>query len=78
MNYKEVPVSNELTVSVPDNLSPEEEANYIAGRIAFVDLEQLAADLRNHMSLWEQGKLIPLEDVLDEISKDSLDIETPA
>ena len=68
MNFKQVPVSRELTIPVPDNLTPEEEANYIANRIAFVDLEQLAADLRGAMKLWEEGKMIPMEDVLAELS----------
>jgi predicted transcriptional regulator len=76
MNFKEVSVSSEFTVSVPDNLTPEEEANYIASRIAFVDLEKLAAEIREHLHLWEQGKLVPMEDVLEELSKDGPASET--
>ena len=41
MKIKNVPVSSELTIAVPDNLAPEEEANFIANRIAFIELEQL-------------------------------------
>lgn len=76
MKFKEVSVSSEFTVSVPENLTPEEEANYINSRIAFVDLEKLAAELREHQSLWEQGTLIPMEDVLEELSRDAPASET--
>jgi hypothetical protein len=70
MKYKQVSVSKELTIPVPDNLSPEDEANYIANQIAFVDLEQLATDMRDALNLWKEGKMIPMEDVVDELSRD--------
>ena len=69
MNYKHVPVSSELTIPVPHNLTPEEEATYIANRIAYVDLEQVAADIRNAIKSWEEGDAISMEDVLEELSK---------
>ena len=47
MKYKHVPVSSELWIPVPENLTPEEETDFIASRIAFVNLEQLEADCRN-------------------------------
>lgn len=77
MKFKHVPVSSELTIEVPDNLTPEEEANYIANRIAFVDLEQLAADLRNTMKLWDEGKMQPMERVVEELSRDNIDAGGP-
>jgi hypothetical protein len=70
MNYKMVPVSNSVSIPVPDNLTPDEEALYIARRVAFVNLEELEADYRKTLELWENGKLIPMADVLDELAKD--------
>jgi hypothetical protein len=71
MKYKQVPVSESIFIMVPDNLTPDEEANYIASRIAFVNLEELEADLRATLKLWEEGKMIPLEDLLAELAMDA-------
>ena len=73
MNFKHVPVSSELSIPVPDNLTPEDAANYIANQIAFVDLEQLAAEMYSAMKLWEEGKMIPMEDLLEELARDETD-----
>jgi hypothetical protein len=70
VNFKQVRVSSELSIPVPDNLTPEEEATYIANRIAYVDLEHVAADIRNAINSWEEGDSIPMEDVLEELSKE--------
>jgi len=69
VKFKYVPVSKDLTIPVPDNLTPEEEANFIANKIAFVDLEQLAEEVRNAHKLWQEGKAIPMEDLLEELAK---------
>ena len=67
MKFKEVPVSSSISVFVPENLSPDEEAEYIASRIAFVDFEQLEADSQEILQLWKEGKMIPMEDVLKDL-----------
>lgn len=71
MQYKHVPISNSVSIPVPENLTPDEEAKFIAGRIAFVNLEELEADCRANLKLWEEGKMISLEDVLADLRKDT-------
>lgn len=69
MQYKHVSVSGDLTVPVPLGLNAEEEAQYVASRIAFVDLERLNADSQEILKAWEEGKMIPMESVLAELKK---------
>jgi hypothetical protein len=69
MQYKQVSVAGDLTVPVPLGLTGEEEAKYIASRVAFVDLEQLKADSIEMLKAWEQGKMMPMEVVLSELKK---------
>lgn len=69
MQYKQVSVAGDLTVPVPLGLTAEEEAKYIANRVAFVDLEQLKTDSIEILKAWEEGKLIPMGAVLSELKK---------
>ena len=70
MEYKFVNVTDSVQVPVPIGLSPDEEANFIASRIAFVDFEKLEAECLELVQQWEAGKLIPLETVLEEVEKE--------
>lgn len=67
MDYKFVPVSDSASVAVPLGLSPDEEATFIAGRLAFVDLEALEAQCTEAMRLSDEGKTVSLQSVLDEL-----------
>lgn len=69
MEYKLVSVSGDLTVPVPVGLSAEEEARYVASRIAFVDLERLKADSLELLNAWEEDRLVPMEAVLAELKQ---------
>jgi hypothetical protein len=69
MNYKQVTVSDEVPIPVPDNLTPDEETMYISRRLAFVDLDKMVAEFRHLMELHEKGEMIPLADVLAELKK---------
>jgi hypothetical protein len=69
MEYKLVSVSGDLTVPVPVGLSAEEEAQYVASRIAFVDLERLKADSLELLKAWEEGTMVPMEAVLAELKQ---------
>lgn len=72
MNYKHIHVSKTITIPVPDNLTPDEEANYIANRMAFVNLEELEADCQATVKLMdEENKWIYMEDVLAELSRET-------
>ena len=71
MKYKHIPVSKTLFLRVPENLTPDEEANYIASRIAFVNFEELEADCRASLKLIEEGPAILMEDVLAELTQDA-------
>jgi len=68
MEYKEVEVADGVTIRVPLNLTPEQEAQYIANMIAFVDFDKLKAECAEMWRLWEEGKMIPFEDVLAELN----------
>lgn len=69
MNYKKVPVSKLMHIMVPDNLTPDEEAIYIASRIAYVNFEELEAGIEHDLSQFEEGKMIAMEDTLAELSQ---------
>ena len=43
MEYKNVDISASVSIPVPLGLTPDEEANFIAGRIAFANFETLEA-----------------------------------
>jgi hypothetical protein len=70
MEYKYIGVSDSVSIPVPLGLTPDEEANFIAGRLAFVNLKELEAEYEEAMRLSEEGKLIPLREVLDELEKE--------
>jgi len=70
MEYKYVDISESVSVPVPRGLTPEEEANFIAGRLAFVNLKELESECEEAIRLSEEGKLIPLREVLDELEKE--------
>lgn len=69
MQYKQVSVAGDLTVPVPLGLTAEEEAKYVASRVAFVDLEQLKTDSIEILKAWEEGKMIPIEAVLRDLKQ---------
>ena len=71
MEYKHVPISDELTLAVPLGFSADEEARFIARHIAFVDLDKIAADMKNSLKMWEEGKMIPMEKFLEELKNDN-------
>lgn len=70
MEFKLVPVSDSVSVAVPKGLSAKEEATFIAGRLAFVNFEELEREYREALTLSDQGKLIPLREVLAELEAD--------
>lgn len=70
MEYKEIRISNSVSISVPMGLTPEAEANFIASRLAFVDLKALEARCEEAMRQFDEGKLIPLRDILEELEQD--------
>lgn len=70
MDFKFVDVSDSVSIPVPKGLTPEEEANYIASRIAFVNLPELEKECDEAFQLWREGKTIPLETVLEELERD--------
>ena len=71
MKYKRVPVSSTFFVLVPENLTPDEEANYIASRVAFVNLEQLEAEIQEDLKRWEEGKMVSMEETLAELAQET-------
>lgn len=70
MEYKFVNVTKSVAVPVPKGMTPEDEATFIAGRIAFVNFEELETKAREAMRLLGEGKLTPFEDVLDELDQE--------
>ena len=70
MEYKEVRISDSVSIPVPIGLTPEEEDTYIANRIAFVNFDQLEAEFREGIRLFDEGKLVSLESVLEEIENE--------
>lgn len=71
MAYKEIKITDAVSMPVPMGLTPEEEANYVAGRIAFVNFDELEAQCQEALQLLDEGKLTPFEDVLDELERES-------
>jgi len=67
MGYKMVPISDRVSVPVPLGLTPDEEATFIAGRIAFVDFEAIEAQCAEAMRFSDEGKTVSLQSVLDEL-----------
>ena len=70
MEYKNVDISASVSIPVPLGLTPDEEANFIAGRIAFVNFEQLEAQCLEALRLLDEGKLSSFEEVLDELERE--------
>ena len=70
MEYKHVKVNDSVSVPVPVGLTPDEEANYIANRIAFVNFEELESQCREGLRLFDEGKLVTLQSVLDELENE--------
>ena len=71
MDYKYVDISDSVSVPVPTGLTPDEEANFIARRIAFVDFEELEATCLQAMQDLKDGKLVDLRSVLEELENES-------
>jgi len=71
MNYKYVPVSKTMHVRVPENLTPDQEANYIASRIAFVNFDEVEAGIQEDLKLFEQGKMIEMGETLADLKRES-------
>ena len=70
MEYKYVDISDSVSIPVPKGLTPDEEANFIAGRIAFVNFEELEAQCKEAIRLSDEGKLVTLRSVLEELEKE--------
>ena len=70
MEYKYVDISDSVSIPVPKGLTPNEEANFIAGRIAFVNFEELEAQCQEAMRLSDEGKLVTLRSVLEELENE--------
>jgi hypothetical protein len=70
MEFKEVKITESISMPVPKGLSPDEEASFIASRLAFVDLKKLEADCEEAFRLSQEGKLFPLHEVLDELERE--------
>ena len=70
MEYKNVGISESISIPVPKGLTQDEEANFIAGRLAFVNLKELEAECEEAVRLSEEGKLIPLREVLAELEQE--------
>ena len=71
MEYKFVEISDSVSIPVPKGLTPDEEANFIANRIAFVNFEKLEAECVQAMNDFKAGKLVDLRTVLSELEKDA-------
>ena len=70
MEYKYVEISDTVSIPVPKGLTPEAEADFIAGRIAFVNFEELESQCRDALKLSDEGKLVTLRSVLEEFEND--------
>jgi hypothetical protein len=70
MDYKFVSISDSVSVRVPVGLSPDDEAMYIAKQIGFVDFDALENQFKQALKDQEEGKLVELQTVLDEIERD--------
>jgi hypothetical protein len=70
MEIKNVNITDSVSVPVPLGLTPDEEATYIANRIAFVNFEELEAQCTEALQLLDEGKLVSLQSVLDEIKSE--------
>jgi hypothetical protein len=67
MEYKYVDISDSVSIPVPKGLTPDEETNFIASRIAFVNFEELEAECLQAMQDLNDGKLTDLRSVLAEL-----------
>jgi hypothetical protein len=76
MEFKNVNVSDSVSVPVPLGLSPDEEANYIAHRIAFVNFDELEAQCAEALKSLDEGKLTPFDKVLEELEREYADQDT--
>ena len=70
MEYKYFNLSESVSTPVPVGLTPEEEVNFVASRLAFVNLKELETECEEAIRLSEDGKLIPLRTALDELEKE--------
>jgi hypothetical protein len=67
MEYKYVDISDSVSIPVPKGLTPDEEASFIAGRIAFVNFEEVETQCVQAMQDLRDGKLVELRSVLAEL-----------
>ena len=70
MKYKEVRITDSVTMPVPIGLTPEEEDKYILDRIAFVNFEALEEECRDALKQADEGKLVSLRSVLEELENE--------
>jgi hypothetical protein len=70
MQYKDVPISDSVSLPVPLGLTRDEEAQFIAARMAYVNMPQVEAECQEMLELWHAGKLIPVETVLEELAQE--------
>ncbi len=70
MEFKHVNVTDSISIPVPKGLTPDEEANYLASRIAFVNFAELEAQCREGLRQLEAGELLPFDQVLSELDRE--------
>jgi hypothetical protein len=65
MEYKEIRISDRVSIPVPIGLSPDEEAKFIINRIGFVDFEKLEAEILQAMKDNAEGKLADFQSAVE-------------
>jgi hypothetical protein len=70
MEIKNVNITDSVSVPVPLGLTADEEATFIANRIAFVNFDELESQCREAMQLLDEGKLVTLQSVLEEFKNE--------
>lgn len=73
MEYKFVSISDSVQVPVPTGLTSDEEAKYIADKIAYVDFVRLEDECVELVKQWEDGKLISFDNLLNELEHEDAD-----
>ena len=73
MDHKFVNISDTVSIPIPRDLTPEEEASYIANRIPLIHFQELEAECLETLQLWQEGKLLSFEKVLEDLQRDARD-----
>jgi hypothetical protein len=66
--YKLIPTPYGISIAIPDNLPPDEEAALIAKRLAELDPEEIAAEMRDiEERRAHPERSVPFEEILREL-----------